>query len=173
MLLKRMTRRGQRGQSLVEFAIILPVFIMLLVGIFDFGRVVWANDAVATAAREGARFAIVHGGSESTDCPVGPPAPDLFIPAASADCPYPSPSKQAIKDRAMSWLTGVGGTPTVSVCYGAVTTCSGDVDDSGATNARGTEVTVTVSASIGLAAPSLLGFGGFTVSGSSTMLVNH
>jgi Flp pilus assembly protein TadG len=168
-----MRRKHARGQSLVEFAIILPVFITMLVGVFDFGHVVWANNAVGTAAREAARFAIVHGGSDTTDCPVGPASPDAFVPGASADCPYPSPSKQSIKDEAEKWLSGVGGSPAISVCYGNVTTCSGDVDESGATNERGTSVTVTVKASVNLAAPSLFGFGGFDVSGTTTMLVNH
>jgi hypothetical protein len=128
---------------------------------------------VGTAAREAARYAIVHGGSLSTDCPVGPASPDLFVPAPSTDCPHPSPSKQSIKDEAERWLIGVGGSPSISVCYGNVTTCSGDVDEVGATNERGTAVTVTVRADVDLAAPSLLGFGGFDVSGTTTMLVNH
>lgn len=168
-----MRRRHARGQSLVEFAVILPVFVTLLVGVFDFGHVVWANNAVGTAAREAARFAIVHGGSYSTDCPVGPGSPDLFIPAPSEECPYPSPSKQSVKEEAERWLSGVGGSPTISVCYGDVTSCTGDVDAAGATNERGTAVTVTVRATINLAAPSLFGFGGFQVSGTTTMLVNH
>jgi hypothetical protein len=168
-----MRKRHARGQSLVEFAVILPIFITLLVGVFDFGHVVWANNAVATAAREAARYAIVHGGSFSTECPVGPGHDDLDIPAPSADCPYPSPSKQSVKDEAEKWLSGVGNSPSVSVCYGNVTTCSGDVDEVGATNERGTAVTVTVRATVNLAAPSLFGFGGFSVSGTTTMLVNH
>ena len=166
--------RTERGQSLVEFAVILPIFLLLLVGIFDFGHVVWANDAAATAAREAARFAIVHGGSVNTECPVGPSVPGVtVVPNPSETCPFPSPSKVGVKQEAMRWLSGVGGSPTVSVCYGEVASCAGDVDAIGATNERGTPVTVTVVASVDLAAPSLFGFGGFEVGASSTMLVNH
>jgi len=52
-------RRGVRGQSLVEFALILPVLLIMLFGVFDFGRASYAFNAVSNAAREGARVAIV------------------------------------------------------------------------------------------------------------------
>ena len=48
-----------RGQSLVEFALIAPVLILLLLGLFDFGRAIYALNAISNAAREGARVAIV------------------------------------------------------------------------------------------------------------------
>jgi len=52
--------RGTRGQSLVEFALILPVFVVILVGIFDGGRLVFAYNGVNNAAREGGREATVN-----------------------------------------------------------------------------------------------------------------
>jgi Flp pilus assembly protein TadG len=48
-----------RGQALVEFALILPIFVLLLVGILDFGRAVFAFNTLNNAAREGGRVAIV------------------------------------------------------------------------------------------------------------------
>jgi len=56
-LLRR--RTGPRGQSLVEFAVILPVFVLILVGIFDLGRAVYATSTLNNAAREAGRLAIV------------------------------------------------------------------------------------------------------------------
>jgi hypothetical protein len=177
-----MTRRGpSRGQALVEFALILPIFILLLVSIFDLGHVVWANDSLATAAREGARFAVVHGGSNSSKCPQGPlaatyggtidpPTTCGFTPSSLSPL---VDSREGIKAAAEKWLNGVGGTTTISVCYGEVSSCSGDVDAPGATNLDGTKVTVTVTSTVGLAAPSLLGMGPFTLSGTATMLVNN
>lgn len=53
-------RRHVRGQSLVEFALILPVLLVLVLGIFDFGRAIFAYNAVSNAAREGVRVAIVN-----------------------------------------------------------------------------------------------------------------
>jgi Flp pilus assembly protein TadG len=54
-------RRGAgRGQALVEFALVMPIFILLLVAIFDLGRAVFAFNTLTNAAREGARMAIVN-----------------------------------------------------------------------------------------------------------------
>jgi hypothetical protein len=50
-------RRGQRGQGLVEFAIVLPVFALALFGLLDVGKLVYTNSALSQAAREGARLA--------------------------------------------------------------------------------------------------------------------
>jgi TadE-like protein len=167
-----MTRSSKpRGQAMVEFALIFPIFILLLVGIFDLGRVIWVNDTLATAAREAARFAIVHG--EKSPCPVGPPGPGAVVPTAGPGCLYPAPSRQAIKDLADEWATGTSTDITVHVCYGAVTACTSDTDAVGATDARGTQVMVTVTSVVGLSIPSLVGFTGFSLTASSTMMVNH
>lgn len=53
----------QRAQSLVEFALVLPIFLLLVTGIFDVARAVWQENSLAYAAREGTRYAIVHGAS--------------------------------------------------------------------------------------------------------------
>ena len=46
-----------RGQSLVEFALALPVLLVLLLGIADFGRAFYYTSVIANAARAGAGFA--------------------------------------------------------------------------------------------------------------------
>jgi Flp pilus assembly protein TadG len=51
--------RKQGGQSLTEFALVLPVLMLLVIAVLDFGRAVYAYSVVANAAREGARFACV------------------------------------------------------------------------------------------------------------------
>ena len=53
-------RRGQAGQALTEFAFVLPVFILVMVGLFDLGRAVFSYNTITNAAREGARLAIVN-----------------------------------------------------------------------------------------------------------------
>ena len=60
MLRLRSHRKPSRGQALVEFALIVPLFVLLLFGIVDFGRAVLASNSIANAAREGARTAIVN-----------------------------------------------------------------------------------------------------------------
>lgn len=51
--------KGTSGQALVEFALILPVFLLILLGITEFGRIYAAQLTVSHAAREGARLAVV------------------------------------------------------------------------------------------------------------------
>ena len=48
---------SRRGQSLVEFALVLPMLLVLLLGIADFGRVFAAGIAIESAARDGAEAA--------------------------------------------------------------------------------------------------------------------
>ena len=52
-----MDRKSRRGQSLVEFALILPVLMFILVIVADMARLVAARVALSNAAREGARYA--------------------------------------------------------------------------------------------------------------------
>jgi hypothetical protein len=71
--------RDDRAQSLVEFALVLPLFLLIVTGILDVARAVWQENTLAYAAREGTRYAIVHGTGGNpvvgpcTNC-VNPPA---------------------------------------------------------------------------------------------------
>lgn len=56
-----------RGQSLVELALILPVLMLVLVGILDFGRAFYAYNAISNAAREGARYGTIHPTNTDSD----------------------------------------------------------------------------------------------------------
>lgn len=56
-----------RGQTMVELALVMPLFAMVLTGIVVLGVGVFYNQQLAAAAREGARFASVH--SATADCP--------------------------------------------------------------------------------------------------------
>lgn len=51
---------SDRGQALVEFALILPILLILILGLIDVGRAVGAYNSVSNAARSGARVAIVN-----------------------------------------------------------------------------------------------------------------
>jgi len=62
-ILKRITRRtGKKegGQSLVEFALVLPIFLLILFAIVDFGMAFHAWITVTNSAREGARVGAVR-----------------------------------------------------------------------------------------------------------------
>jgi len=56
--------RGDRGQSVIEFAIIFPVVFMLIWWIFELGWVMYTCSVMADAANEGVRYAIVHSGGD-------------------------------------------------------------------------------------------------------------
>jgi hypothetical protein len=181
------SRARSRGQGLVVFALVLPVFMVILIGMVDLGRAIWANNSVANAAREAARFASVHGGScedlsgtvcsSSNYCPVGPKGPLTAVPASSSSCPYPSNSKQSIYDTANGYVVGGGSSNTVTACYYDPTrasSCSGNTDQTTyGTNIRGNAVTVVVSTSVPMTLGTLLGRATITVSATSTMLINH
>jgi Flp pilus assembly protein TadG len=49
--------KRQAGQTLVEFALVLPIFLLLVFGLFDVGRFVYTDATLSQAAREGARLA--------------------------------------------------------------------------------------------------------------------
>jgi Flp pilus assembly protein TadG len=54
----RLGRR--RGQALVEFALVLPIALLVILAVFDVGRAVFIYNGLTNAAREGARLAIVN-----------------------------------------------------------------------------------------------------------------
>jgi hypothetical protein len=58
-LKRRISNRNQKahkGQGLVEFALIMPIFLMLVMGIVEFGRLMITYTGVASASREAARY---------------------------------------------------------------------------------------------------------------------
>ena len=56
----RRQKRSGRCQSLVEFALIAPVFFLIVLGLFDVGYAIYAYNTVGNAARSAARVAIVN-----------------------------------------------------------------------------------------------------------------
>lgn len=52
-------RRPTQGQALVEFALVLPVMLLVLFGAIDFGRAIYAYNTVAEGVRQGSRLAVV------------------------------------------------------------------------------------------------------------------
>lgn len=59
--------RSERGAAVVEFALVLPLLILLVFGIIEFGRAYNLYLGVTHAAREGARIASVRNGTGVTD----------------------------------------------------------------------------------------------------------
>ena len=77
-MLGRRERERDHGQALVEMALMLPVLVLLLVGIFDLGRAVWLSNSLAMAVREGTRYGVVHGALSAS--PAGPGSASYTAP---------------------------------------------------------------------------------------------
>jgi TadE-like protein len=63
-------RQRSRGQSLVEFAIVFPVMMLILVGIIQFGLIFWAQNTLTQVVRDTGRWAA----TQQTQCDLGGPA---------------------------------------------------------------------------------------------------
>ena len=68
MIRRIRSRQPTHGQALVEFALVVPIFLLVVVGIIVLGIGVFYNQQLTNAAREAARFSSVH--SASAQCPV-------------------------------------------------------------------------------------------------------
>jgi hypothetical protein len=91
---------------MVEFALVAPLFFLLLFGIIEAGRFVFYHEILANATREGARYAIVNGANvDPIGCPSGPPAP------GSVACDVPGDNVVAATRNA---AIGLGGSVSVT-----------------------------------------------------------
>jgi Flp pilus assembly protein TadG len=61
-----MRKLNERGAAAAEFALLLPVFLLILFGIIEFGMIMYGREVVTNAAREGARAGIVQGPPKRT-----------------------------------------------------------------------------------------------------------
>ena len=59
-LIRTERKRGEKGQALAEFALLVPIFLVLLFAIVDFGMGFYSWITVTNSAREGARLGAVH-----------------------------------------------------------------------------------------------------------------
>ncbi len=52
--------QGSPGAAAVEFALVLPLFLVLLFGVVEFGLIMYAKGIITQASREGARYGVVY-----------------------------------------------------------------------------------------------------------------
>jgi Flp pilus assembly protein TadG len=99
----RRTRRGQRGQTVVEFALAGTVLLSLMFAVIDFGRALFTYNVVTNAARIGSRYAIVHGSSCTLAiCPASSSAIQTYVLSKVSGL---NPSQLTVTAR---WTTGSG-----------------------------------------------------------------
>lgn len=65
-----MRRLNERGVAATEFAIILPVLLLILFGIIEFGMLMYSRALLTNASREGARAGIVQGPPKRTEAEI-------------------------------------------------------------------------------------------------------
>jgi len=61
----RMCRKKRRGAAVVEFAVVAPVFITMVFGMIEYGRMVMVQQMLTNASREGARVGVLDGTTTS------------------------------------------------------------------------------------------------------------
>ena len=54
------SRKNERGTTIAEFAVVALLFFIIIIGIIEFGRLLYTHNALTDAARRGARFAALH-----------------------------------------------------------------------------------------------------------------
>jgi Flp pilus assembly protein TadG len=62
-----MRARSERGQSAVEFGLVIPVMLLFILGIFQIGITYFHNETIQTAARDGARAGAIHSGDSQAE----------------------------------------------------------------------------------------------------------
>jgi Flp pilus assembly protein TadG len=62
----RLCRKNRRGAAVVEFAVVAPVFFLMVFGMIEYGRLVMVQQVLTNASREGARQAVLDGATASS-----------------------------------------------------------------------------------------------------------
>ena len=84
-------QRRYSGQSLVEFALILPLFFFLITGFLDLGRALFYYSSLTNAVREATRYAIVH--------------------KDELNAALDNPSDNSLQDKVLEYAIGLSGIP--------------------------------------------------------------
>lgn len=116
-----------RGQAMVEFALIVPIFVLLLVGLFDVGRAVHAYNTVNNAAREAARIAIVDQYEDHITAEAVGAASGVGVDPDDVTVTYREPDGSACAGVGTDAVAGCVAIVTVTHRYGAATSVIGHI----------------------------------------------
>jgi Flp pilus assembly protein TadG len=135
--MRRLVRRRERsrGQSLVEFALVVPIFLFLVFALVDAARMMYAYNTISLSAREGARIASVQASYIGED--IGCTA--VACPATAADL------KANVTTGVNRFLIGMDAVPASSVRLSCTDFyLASSAADCAADNDQGNSVTVSV-----------------------------
>ncbi|MGE3821224.1 MAG: TadE/TadG family type IV pilus assembly protein [Isosphaeraceae bacterium] len=115
LIQKRITRRDRSGTSAVEFALIAPIFVAMMMGQLESSRLGMVSQLITTAAREGCRVAVVEGNTQAdvqarVDATLA--GSGISVGTVTPTCPSPN-----------TWTSAPKGTPitvSLSVPYSQV-----------------------------------------------------
>ncbi|SDJ41652.1 TadE-like protein [Arthrobacter cupressi] len=110
-----MTRNSERGAVAVEFALLAPVLVLLLLGIMEFGRAYNAQVSLTNAAREGVRVMAISNdqtaartAAKNAAVSLSPQLADANFTFSQASCSSGGQMSVTIK-YTLSTLTGIAG----------------------------------------------------------------
>jgi Flp pilus assembly protein TadG len=165
--------KGECGSGLVEYAVIFTIFMTMLLGVADFGRLMYAYHFVSNEAREATRFASVHGSTCTGDGSCTSAASPTNN--TNGTCPT-SPSTSPIMNFVCNVPLGIDPTE-VSLTATWPTITGGPTACANTANAPGCTVRVQVSYAFSFAVPivSNLVNGGspITLTSTSQMVISH
>mgnify|MGYP002387272685 FL=1 len=105
-MIQRRGRHFHAGQSLVEFALMLPILVLILIGVFDLGRAFHALITINNSGREAARYGTLHPSSvagmqaaaiqEAANSGIDIVSGDVAITCAATNSAPPCPRDTAI-----------------------------------------------------------------------------
>ena len=84
-------QRRYSGQSIIEFALVFPLVLFLIIGFLDVGRIIFYYSSLTNAVREATRYAIVH--------------------KDELDAAFNNPTDNSLQDKVLEYAFGLSGTP--------------------------------------------------------------
>jgi hypothetical protein len=159
-------RRRDGGQGLAEFALVIPLLLIFVLALVDFARGIFIYSVVSDAAREGARYAIVHGALAPLDS-MTPSGPGTSDPNGST---YVVPAARSVAQGLDQSLL------TIGACWGD--RCTVPPDCSAGTNTaaspiEGIPVKVRACYRFNAITATFLGVSSIPLSAEATLSVTH
>lgn len=85
MMAKRLRQDRERGGSIAEFALLAPLFVVLLFGMVEFGLAIYSKGVLTNASREGARMGVIFGTPRKTEAEITTRVQDYLSKAGFND----------------------------------------------------------------------------------------
>lgn len=114
-------QRGCDGGATAEFAIIMPILFLLIIAIFEFGKVYWINNTLQFAAEQTGRCILANDSSSTTDSIANvtsaPCNAHSYLPSISTANGTPATTQVACRTLSTATATAVGYCRTVTIDY--------------------------------------------------------